>query len=88
MGVRILSCSRCGIDEDDPRARQACAAVESASPYHRFPVDVPQLHRDLTSDMHHRPCKLCSVSACWHFDGRDGNRLDCMEAERRWAGRS
>ena len=32
----MKQCSRCGIDEDDPRAKQACAAVDSESPYHRF----------------------------------------------------
>lgn len=33
----ITQCERCGIDSDDPRAQQACAAVDSDSPYHRFP---------------------------------------------------
>jgi len=47
MGVRILSdlyprvCERCGIDEDDPRGEQACASVESESPYHRFQKATP-----------------------------------------------
>ena len=41
MGVRILSdsekvCTRCGIEQGDPRAKQACVAVDSTSPYHRF----------------------------------------------------
>ena len=32
----MKQCERCGIDEDDPRARQACASVDSPSPYHLF----------------------------------------------------
>ena len=32
----VKQCERCGIDEDDPRAKQACAAVDSESPYHQF----------------------------------------------------
>ena len=29
-------CERCGIDSDDLRAKQACAAIDSDSPYHVF----------------------------------------------------
>lgn len=33
----VTQCERCGIDSDDPRAQQACAA-DSPSPYHSFPA--------------------------------------------------
>ncbi len=42
----------------------------------------PRRYRDLTAENMHDRC-VCTVEYQRHFDGWDGNRLDCEEAARR-----
>ena len=82
----MKQCERCGIDEDDPRAQQACAAVDSPSPYHLF--SEPAIDYDgiaarwdkLAADLEEAgenagPCELCHTSPCVCYIDDDGKRV-------------
>ena len=75
-------CERCGIDEDDPRAQQACASVESESPYHRFSepaIDYEGIAAKwdrLAEQLEQlEACELCCTSPCVCSRDWDGRKV-------------
>lgn len=66
--------------EDLPREHQG--EPESGDGF----VEVPELLRNVLPDTKNRFCE-CGTRVRWHFDGWNGNRLDCDEAQRRSGGR-
>lgn len=74
LDARIAAFRRTG-QHDEPPAPEGVLGVVA-----------PPRYRDVTEAMKHQRC-VCGVRIPWHYDGWDGNRLDCEEAQRRERGR-